>query len=338
MTPPVYKNFEEKSVNFGLNQNIENKDELDKLIKMYSSKDDFLYRGINNASYKLYSSSQVQLYLADAINKINKDDYVSLIKKYIALTRNNDCVKRYIEGHNLHDDDMFILALMQHYEIPSPMLDFTHSILGALYFAWDKHDSNLSKEKNNLSNYVSIYVINRNNAWVKCSVQTIMNRGEKPLNSMLSGDELFRVGRVNTASVENEYKKYPYESFKDLSFIPVDDNPDFPIRVNIPILGLQCDHQIVNDRIISQQGMFIMNNTIDKPLVEVMNDVITDKPFRCYNIHKNLLDYIKTEYLDKNEINKDTVYCKNNQESVELETELGQIRQNVIDELKKHKY
>lgn len=70
MTPPNYESFEEKSEVFKENFKIDNEEEVDSIVSMYSSHEkDFLYRGINTATYKLYSSSQVQWMLSDAISK-----------------------------------------------------------------------------------------------------------------------------------------------------------------------------------------------------------------------------------------------------------------------------
>ena len=58
MTPPNYESFEEKSEVFKENFKIDNEEEVDSIVSMYSSHEkDFLYRGINTATYKLYSSS-----------------------------------------------------------------------------------------------------------------------------------------------------------------------------------------------------------------------------------------------------------------------------------------
>lgn len=335
MTPPNYESFEEKSEVFKENFKIDNEEEVDSIVSMYSSHEkDFLYRGINTATYKLYSSSQVQWMLSDAISKKkNIEDYYNFIMDSIELTRENNRVKQYIKDNGISDNDLFILALMQHYGMPSPVLDFSHSIFGALYFAWDKCDRTLSDTQTQLSDYISLYVINKKIDWVNCSVQNVMRNSAEQLNDMLQKDKLFTAGMVDTKDVEKEFLKLPYLKFRDWNFVAVEDNPENPVKISIPALKFDCEYQIINDRIISQQGMFIANNTLDKPLVELMNDWCKEKYFVCYNIHKKLLDYIKQKYFDTNDINEERMYCTKDEESNYLEEAIRELNRIVKEKL-----
>ena len=335
MTPPNYESFEEKSEVFKENFKIDNEEEVDSIVSMYSSHEkDFLYRGINTATYKLYSSSQVQWMLSDAISKkTNIEDYYNFIMDSIELTRENNRVKQYIKDNGISDNDLFILALMQHYGMPSPVLDFSHSIFGALYFAWDKCDRTLSDTQTQLSDYISLYVINKRIDWVNYSVQNVMRNSAEQLNDMLQKDKLFTAGMVDTKDVEKEFLKLPYLKFKDWNFVAVEDNPENPVKISIPALKFDCEYQIINDRIISQQGMFIANNTLDKPLVELMNDWCKEKYFVCYNIHKKLLDYIKQKYFDTNDINEERMYCTKDEESNYLEEAIRELNRLVKEKL-----
>ena len=335
MTPPIYESFEEKSKVFKENFKIDSEEEVDSIVSMYSSREkDFLYRGINTATYKLYSSSQVQWMLSDAISKkTNIEDYYNFIMDSIELTRENDRVKQYIKDNGISDNDLFILALMQHYGMPSPVLDFSHSIFGALYFAWDKCDRTLSDTQTQLSDYISLYVINKKIDWVNCSVQNVMRNSAEQLNDKLQKDKLFTAGMVDTKDVEKEFLKLPYLKFKDWNFVAVEDNPENPVKISIPALKFDCEYQIINDRIISQQGMFIANNTLDKPLVELMNDWCKEKYFVCYNIHKKLLDYIKQKYFDTNDINEERMYCTKDEESNYLEEAIRELNRIVKEKL-----
>ena len=317
MTPPNYESFEEKSEVFKENFKIDNEEEVDSIVSMYSSHEkDFLYRGINTATYKLYSSSQVQWMLSDAISKkTNIEDYYNFIMDSIELTRENNRVKQYIKDNGISDNDLFILALMQHYGMPSPVLDFSHSIFGALYFAWDKCDRTLSDTQTQLSDYISLYVINKKIDWVNCSVQNVMRNSAEQLNDMLQKDKLFTAGMVDTKDVEKEFLKLPYLKFKDWNFVAVEDNPENPVKISIPALKFDCEYQIINDRIISQQGMFIANNTLDKPLVELMND------------------WCKEKYFDTNDINEERMYCTKDEESNYLEEAIRELNRIVKEKL-----
>lgn len=338
MNTPVYNSFVEKDAEFIdiENSKIETREELDSFISRYIGNNNYLYRGINTATYKLYSSSQVQWMLTDAITK-NPDTnaYNCFIKKSIELVRNNDYVQKYINSISNSNNDIFILALMQHFGMPSPMLDFSHSVLFSLYFACDKCNMTLTPSQDQLSDYVSLYVINRNIDWVKYSIQDIMMDSANKLNKMLEDSNHFAAGVVDTKNVEREFITLPYEKFKDFSFVPVNDNPTTSITIKIPILDFSCEYQIINDRIISQQGMFIANNKVDRPLVELMNNCCDKKYFNGSNIHKRLLDYLKAEHLDKRGINTQSVYVRDDQTIQNLEKEFELLKCKVLSMLKK---
>lgn len=336
MNTPVYNSFPEKNAAFRENYKIETKEALDSFISTHLGNNNYLYRGINTATYKLYSSSQVQWMLTDAIKKnYDANAYYDFIKKSIELVRNNKCVQKYINSINNSNNDIYILALMQHFGIPSPMLDFSHSILSSLFFACDNCDMTLTTSQDQLSDYVSLYVISRNIDWVRYSIQDVMKDGANRLNKMLKENTHFAAGVVDTKDVEREFLTLPYEKFKDYSFVAVNDNPTTSIAINIPVLKFSCEYQIINDRIISQQGMFIANNKVDSPLVELMNDCCDENYFICYNIHKKLLDYLKAEYLDKHGINTQSVYCTGEQSVQNLQKEFVQLKSEVLSWLDK---
>ena len=202
-----------------------------------------------------------------------------------------------------------------------------------IYFAWDKCDRTLSDTQTQLSDYISLYVINKKIDWVNCSVQNVMRNSAEQLNDMLQKDKLFTAGMVDTKDVEKEFLKLPYLKFKDWNFVAVEDNPENPVKISIPALKFDCEYQIINDRIISQQGMFIANNTLDKPLVELMNNWCKEKYFVCYNIHKKLLDYIKQKYFDTNDINEERMYCTKDEESNYLEEAIRELNRIVKEKL-----
>ena len=81
--------------------------------------------------------------------------------------------------------------------------------------------------------------------------------------------------------------------------------------------------------------MFIANNKVDSPLVELMNDCCDENYFICYNIHKKLLDYLKAEYLDKHGINTQSVYCTGEQSVQNLQKEFVQLKSEMLSWLDK---
>lgn len=109
MNTPVYNSFPEKNAAFREIYKIETKEALDSFISTHLGNNNYLYRGINTATYKLYSSSQVQWMLTDAIKKnYDANAYYDFIKKSIELVRNNKCVQKYINSINNSNNDIYI--------------------------------------------------------------------------------------------------------------------------------------------------------------------------------------------------------------------------------------
>lgn len=330
----LYNDFASKSISFTENQVIETESQLDSVLtKLISMQDSFIFRGIKDASFKLFTSSQFQWMKSGAIDKLPDISYYhQFISDMIRVVSYNPVVREYAEKENMSYNEMFILAMMQHYGMPSPMLDFSHSLLNSLFFSVDGFSASESRKE--IENYISLYYVPSFVDWIQCSVQNVMLTGADRINNMLAGDEMFHRGKVDTTDVEREFRVLPYYKISDFDFIPVDDNPKNTVQISIPIMNFNCEYRIVNDRIISQQGMFIINNTSTKPLVELMNDITKEKFFRCLNIHKRLVPYIYEKYLSPNGIDKNTVYCLDNELNNNIDQEFVALRDKVYSYLK----
>jgi len=113
------------------------------------------------------------------------------------------------------------------------------------------------------------------------------------------------------------YRQFRLDSNQsDITFIPLGGTSLGSVKIDIPSINVHCEYEIINDRIVKQQGMFIMNNTVDEPLVEVMNKQSKQKMFCCVNIHKKLLPYLREKYLIPNNLIHDVVYENNKKEVV----------------------
>jgi hypothetical protein len=72
---------------------------------------------------------------------------------------------------------------------------------------------------------------------------------------------------------------------------------------------------IYNQNIIPQEGLFILNPYADKPLEALFNQSIYEeganfqlKQFECYNIHKDLVDYLRRKIDLVSGVNKSFIY------------------------------
>lgn len=97
-------------------------------------KDDILFRGVNEASYKLYTSAQ-RLYITHdlALSGKSVEDVIEGELEHLKHI-DNGLLKKYFGLLDVIDHDMLYLSFLQHYSGISPLIDFTTSIEKALFF------------------------------------------------------------------------------------------------------------------------------------------------------------------------------------------------------------
>lgn len=116
-----------------------------------------IYRGLNEAKYKLFTSLQVhyiknafpfsaRMFVAIEINKLKQ--------------ANHNLFPQYFKAMDVAETDFLYLSLMQHYSAKTPFLDFSYSLDKALFFAQDGYQDDLSG--NDIDNYVSLYWMDPN--------------------------------------------------------------------------------------------------------------------------------------------------------------------------------
>ena len=96
--------------------------EFDAFYKTMVQREKIIYRGINNAKYKIFTSLQVHYLLNKYIN-VSPQEYItneisSLKKAHKGL------FPRYFQSIGLDETDFLYLSLMQHYRAKTPFLDF----------------------------------------------------------------------------------------------------------------------------------------------------------------------------------------------------------------------
>ena len=189
------------------------------------------------------------------------------------------------------------------------------------FFASDWDDSRWDDSGNNqLDDYVSLYYISKNFDWVEATVQRIMLSAADNIERMVS--EAKEAGiNVDTEEAEEDIRKLLYRQFRldndrsDIRFVPLGGPSLGRVLIDIPVINFHCEYEIVNDRIVKQQGMFIMNATETDSLVELMNQQSHQKMFCCVNIHKKLLPYLREKFLVPANKVHDMVY-ENDKEDV----------------------
>ena len=113
---------------------------------------------------------------------------------------------------------------------------------------------------------------------------------------------------ISTKEVEDEIQNLNISKLRDIDFIPLEGDDAGTVSVDITSTNFHTEYRITNPRLCKQSGMFILNNTPDTPLVELMNRNVIDKKFCCININKDLQGHILEKYLKPINMNRNTVY------------------------------
>lgn len=156
-----YNNFDDKEQDVLGVIKVKNVDELEKrfeqLDKFYK-KGGLVFRGVPEAVYKMYTSSQRDW------KKFHFSEYTDFINFFLNETKkwDNGLIPKYLTNNKLHGGyDVSYFSIMQHFGVPTPLLDFTKDPYIALYFASkDIGKSYYDDNIDDINNYISVYYIN----------------------------------------------------------------------------------------------------------------------------------------------------------------------------------
>ncbi|MBS1625117.1 MAG: FRG domain-containing protein [Bacteroidetes bacterium] len=269
----LFSSFAEKEQYYFVTTFIETEEQLETLwieLLEVKKRKEFIFRGVKEANYKLYNSAQ-RYFLDNQDTKLYSIDYNVFIKNSIDAVRkwNNSTVERYLNHRGIGDNCVAYLSLMQHFDVPTPFLDFSYNPFVALYF------SSLSKYVGNeqdMGNYSSLYLV-RNQHPI---LQNALNYFQQFLKDYDEGNVPYRV------------LDFPL-------FLLFDSNSDIFRITN-------------NKNIINQEGVLFFNNHSFLPLEEYFTVTskyskalkgwdVTDgenKLFACWNIAKKLHPIIQS--------------------------------------------
>ena len=166
LTKESYKSLEEKQQYWNANAvnphlhydgHIDTIEQFEGFIATMNGQTNCIFRGLNEAKYKLFTSLQVH-YLKNAF-PFNAREFVA---REISELKgaHGQLFPRYFRAMDIAETDFLYLSLMQHYSAKTPFLDFSYSLNKALFFAQDGYQDNLSS--NDIDNYVSLYWIDVN--------------------------------------------------------------------------------------------------------------------------------------------------------------------------------
>lgn len=124
------------------------------------NQENIIYRGVNNAKYKMFTSLQVH-YLRNRSIAVHPRDYVTQEINALKAAQ-HELFPRYYQSIELGETDFLYLSLMQHYRAKTPFMDFTHSLDTSLFFAQDEYDYALSNANpQDPNNFISLFWIEK---------------------------------------------------------------------------------------------------------------------------------------------------------------------------------
>ena len=129
-------------------------------LKKLQQEKNVIFRGVNNAYYSMYSSFQ-RHYDKNVLQRLTPNSCREIALRKLIYSIRKDLVDLHLPTLS----DYNILALMQHYGLPSTLLDFSTNFEVALSFALLRDEG-----KTKLPDYVSIYTLPANDINLICSL------------------------------------------------------------------------------------------------------------------------------------------------------------------------
>lgn len=257
----------------------------------------YVFRGVNEAQYMIFSSAQVRTGAS-----LKQQSYIEIISDAIRKVRSSDVLMGYIHKNSQDETDFQILALLQHYGCGTPIIDFSTNIDSALFFATDRQGKviqNYTKEDESIDAFISIYYFD------KCdpnhsSVQEFSARDSEIVNE-LDAELIKKFGcqyKGISEETMNSFEKLPFEELAQLSsggLFTVLGHSNGIIRYKVGDKNIEYD--ITNERIKAQDGLFLFNGLSDVPYEKAACNWYSGIRNYCADIHKSLegelVDYLK---------------------------------------------
>ena len=319
-----YQTLLQKSIFFD-QVNIETEKEFDELYDQFFDSKELLFRGLNEAKYRLYSSLQRYWVIQKKSNTVIRYDIFLRALIDNAKNKYGGILKKFLKNIRVSEDnDLAVLSFLQHYGCPTPLLDWTYSFANALYFATEKINNTYDKWE--VDKYFCVYYLEErfmNASTVKSTIASSLFETDTQFQKEIV-DNLKERGMSDdliTRLLPKDYLKIFYLRLNGESamnfMMKVENLLTSPLLYFSDIedvYGLKyCLNNNMN--IINQNGVFTWNSSPTRPIEDVTNKLRRINEFdtenymfsKCVNINKNLVGYVKKR-LKKAGVTRDYIY------------------------------
>ncbi|MBS1521579.1 MAG: FRG domain-containing protein [Bacteroidetes bacterium] len=286
---------------------IDTKKEFDEWYDFYTSefkenrRTDFIFRGMSDAKFRLYTSAQRE-WIQNDMEEWGSGNYINFINRLVQEAKKYPLLKKVFDIYQYSDirREFPILSILQHYWAPTPLMDWSYNIDVSLFFATEK--LTCGHGNGNIENYFSIYRINKSkyknellnlrdfDSNLETAITSYSDWTENPLNPNKNG--IFYISDFEEGNV--------YGAVASSEIRLVGDTPMT---------------SIYNQNIIPQEGLFIFNPFSKKTIEDIFNVDLNEDgwnlrltPFACFNIKKDLADYVRRRIKKRLGIDHNFIY------------------------------
>lgn len=286
---------------------------------------EFYFRGLNSARFRLYSSVQ-RTWIEQSLSKRFGYDINVFVQREIENARKKLVgYKEIFQGLN----DWEILCFLQHYGAPTPLIDFTLDLDAALYFAYS--EVVLKSSDNEIDDYISVYGVEKNNGQLVdknklanltikrfCDIERDFDEKDSELQKKIDSCKNWSYKDILSLLNKKDVDSFgPYSTVKTNRLFCVDDWSDNKIKSNYR----------TNANVVAQQGVFVVSKN-DAPMDELFlkeseikreqennrwgeDDCHVYGLMHCWDIHKSLIPRIVNKINEK--YNKSSLFPDNYQ-------------------------